>query len=254
METSPEPRGDNEPRAAPLVKVGNMGKAAWACPLVLCCAALLSACQPAKITGNVTSAETPKPDVIPNQPQAERGWKQRLLAEYARLKKLYTAAPNNVVQYQLEQQWERYYCAAMPSGGNFTNWTGRLAQLTQDGTTVNLTISLGDGFSLANAYGSTIEVDSPAYKLMSNLRADDLVTVTGQLATDTSSNCNMNERHLSDNHFAEPIIYAQFETLNGKPTHIPPPVSDAYTNAVITDSDSDARNATVTDNATDNSM
>lgn len=82
-------------------------------------------------------------------------------------------APNDIIRQQVEDRWDKAFCAAVGNVTNFLNWTGRVETINENGY---FEVDLGGYITLVDI---GIVKGSDLYKVITGLHQDQPVKISG---------------------------------------------------------------------------
>lgn len=85
----------------------------------------------------------------------------------------YRAAPNNIIQEQVMERWDKAFCDAVNKVTTFTDWTGRVNQINFNGY---FEVDLG-GYIKVQDIG--IEPSTRLFKIISTLKEGQPIKISG---------------------------------------------------------------------------
>ncbi len=124
------------------------------------------------------------------EPASEKAFRTDLINLYEDAKGQYDGAPNDVARTQVRDQWDKDFCSFLAKRLTFIGWKGRLDELSQPNVVVIFNINIGYGMKLVNDSWNDLSLDSPAYKIISQVSPGSEVTVSGKFAPPLMGDCN----------------------------------------------------------------
>ena len=115
---------------------------------------------------------------------------QATLLVYSQAFKENGAAPNAIMRERVVAQWNKTYCDAVSRIKEFSNWTGKVSTIRENGY---VEVNIGDYTWVVDI---NIKPGSPLFEILAGLRYDQPVMVSGRFEKNFCSSVWM-DRHIS---------------------------------------------------------
>jgi hypothetical protein len=149
-------------------------------------------------------------------PAAQAAFEKELSDTYSRDLATYRAAPNDIARSQAQDQWDADFCAFMTKHSSFDNWAGTITQLSKPNVHVIFNFDIGGGLTLADDPGPDLDLNSPAYRVISRLHVGDAATISGNFSVGSGDHCDsLPTRLLSDGKLDSTQFYIVLTKING---------------------------------------
>jgi hypothetical protein len=151
-----------------------------------------------------------------NLPATQAAFETELFSSYSRDLAEYQAAPNDIARSQAQDKWDADFCAFMTKHQSFDNWTGAITQLSKPNVHVIFNFDIGGGLTLADDPGPDLDLSSPAYRAISQLRVGDAATISGNFSVGSLGRCDsLPTKLLSDGKLEGTQFYIVLTKING---------------------------------------